>query len=78
MADIGKPKKRKKAGAPPTKNEPAVKNLERPAAGELEPLQFKVDTEFKKAYKLYAVETGQNMVDVLKASFELYRGQNPA
>jgi hypothetical protein len=77
MADIDKPSKRKKTGAPPRKDEASVKNLDRPISSELEPLQFKVEPEFKKAYKIFAAESGLKMVDVLKASFELYRQQHP-
>ena len=78
MAEIDKPTKRRKVGAPPKKGEASVKNLSRPASSELEPLQFKVEPEFKKAYKIFAAESGQKMVHILKASFELYRQHYPS
>ena len=78
MARIDKPTRHRKAGSPPSKNEPRVKNLEQPSGQTLEPLQFKVEPEFKKAYKIFAAESGKKMVDVLKASFELYREQHPS
>ena len=49
------------------------KNLAKPSITELAPLNFKVDAGFKKQYKLYALEHGISMVDLLKASFEAYK-----
>jgi hypothetical protein len=38
---------------------------------ELETLNFKVTTEFKKEFKGYAVSQGMTMVELLKDGFEL-------
>jgi hypothetical protein len=82
MANIPeKPKKQKrhtKTELPPIKNEVKIKNLEKKSPADLEPLAFKVDPEFKKAYKIYATEHGKKMVDILKESFELYREKHPS
>lgn len=78
MAQITKPpKKAQKLGNPPAKNEPTVRNLQQPTSTDLEGLNFKVNPEFKKEYRLYAAERGKSMVDILKESFELYRKHNP-
>ncbi|MCP9237900.1 hypothetical protein [Lewinella sp. JB7] len=72
MADIKKPTRRSTKGVPP-KMEETSRNLAKPSTTEQAPLNFKVDAEFKKQYKLYALEHGISMVDLLKASFEAYR-----
>ncbi|MFT8698253.1 hypothetical protein [Acetobacter orientalis] len=41
----------------------------------LETLNFKVPTEFKKAYKGYAVAQGMTMVDLLRKGFELSKAR---
>lgn len=38
-------------------------------------LNFKVDPDFKKAFKGYAVSQGMTMVDLLKEGFELSQQQ---
>ncbi len=38
-------------------------------------LNFKVDLEFKKAFKGYAVSQGMTMVDLLKEGFALSKKQ---
>ncbi|PPK83923.1 hypothetical protein CLV84_4295 [Neolewinella xylanilytica] len=72
MADIKKPARRGKKGTPPKMDETS-QNLAKPSTTEQAPLNFKVDAEFKKQYKLYALEHGISMVDLLKASFEAYK-----
>ena len=41
----------------------------------LETLNFKVPTDFKKAYKGYAVAQGMTMVDLLREGFELSKAR---
>jgi len=48
-------------------------NTDKPSAGEMVPLNFKTDAEFKKAFKTFAVGHDMTMVDLLKESFEFYK-----
>jgi hypothetical protein len=41
------------------------------AAADLQTLNFKVPRAFKKAFKLYAVEHGISMIELLREGFEL-------
>lgn len=41
----------------------------------VETLNFKVPTEFKKAFKGYAVAQGMSMVDLLREGFELSKAR---
>lgn len=43
----------------------------KPGNAELQTLNFKVPRAFKKAFKLYAVEHGISMVELLREGFEL-------
>lgn len=60
-----------------TRNEGASQqNRQQPATSEnLETLNFKVPTSFKKAYKGYAVAQGMTMVDLLREGFELSKAR---
>ena len=40
---------------------------------ELVAMNFKVAPEFRREFKLYAVERGKTMVELLKEAFEEYR-----
>lgn len=42
---------------------------------DLQTLNFKVPRSFKKAFKIYAVEHGISMVDLLREGFELSKKQ---
>jgi len=44
-------------------------------ADDLQTLNFKVPRSFKKAFKIYAVENGISMVDLLREGFELSKKQ---
>lgn len=44
-------------------------------ADDLQTLNFKVSRSFKKAFKIYAVEHGISMVDLLREGFELSKKQ---
>lgn len=48
-------------------------NIDKPGSGEMVPLNFKTDPEFKKAFKTFAVGHDMSMVDLLKESFEFYK-----
>jgi hypothetical protein len=50
-----------------------VHNLKKPQSGELKPLNFKVDPEYHREFKSYAVSHGMTMVDLLRESFELVK-----
>jgi hypothetical protein len=50
----------------PGKEDPSTK------AG-LETLNFKVKSQFKREYKGYAVSRGMTMVELLEASYQLYK-----
>ncbi|KXV31825.1 hypothetical protein AD936_16320 [Gluconobacter japonicus] len=42
-------------------------------ASDLQTLNFKVPRAFKKSFKLYAVEHGISMIELLREGFELSR-----
>ena len=69
------PKKRNTKGAPPTDESTAIvgNNLHKPESGSLAPMNFKVDPEFQREFKTFAVMNGMKMVDLLKASFDFYK-----
>lgn len=46
-------------------------SINRPSVEKLETLNFKVPSDFKKAFKGYAVAQGMTMVDLLREGFEL-------
>lgn len=75
MAKISKPiRKRTTKGTPPPP-EAASENLTRTTDQTLRPLNFKVPADFRKQYKLYAMEHDISMVELLKKSFEHYRNR---
>lgn len=60
---------RRKGEAPSP--EAVVHNLKKPQTGELKPLNFKVDPEFHREFKLYAASQGISMLELLREGFEL-------
>ena len=50
-----------------------VHNLKKPQAGDLKPLNFKVDPEFHRAFKAYAASHAISMVELLREGFELVK-----
>jgi hypothetical protein len=58
--------------APPVL-EYAPQNLDKTPPFATETLNFKVMSEFKREYKGYAVSRGMTMVELLQASFQLYK-----
>lgn len=73
MAKIPPPQKSTK-GQPPAIDK-TVQNLERPEAGQLKPLNFKVTPEFHREMKTFAASHGLSMVDVLREGYELVKAR---
>ena len=71
MAKISPPKRSSK-GAPPTTLQ-VVENLDKPEAGDLKTLTFKVPPDFHREFKMYAVMHGMDMKELLMKSFERFR-----
>ena len=71
MAKVPPPKKSLK-GIPPL---PVitVANLDKREPMALTPMNFKVPEEFHREFKLYAVQHGMSMVDLLQESFRLLK-----
>ena len=59
-------------GRPPSVGDTA-RNLSRPEAGQLKPLNFKVPPEFHREFKTFAASHGLAMVDVLREGFEMLK-----
>jgi len=72
MARIPPPRRHSTKGQPPTADE-AVYTLDQPDSGDLTPLNFKVSTAFRKAYKTYASRAGISMKELLDRSFREYQ-----
>ncbi len=52
---------------------PVPEKEDRSAKNDLETLNFKVKSQFKREYKGYAVSRGMTMVELLEASYQLYK-----
>ncbi len=75
-----KPKaKKSRLGKAPTQTEVGSatvgNNTQKAGNSDLVPLNFKVDAEFKRDLKSFAVGHDMSMVEVLKQAFELYKTQ---
>jgi len=66
------PAPKRQREAPPVL-EHTPQNLEKTPPLATETLNFKVMSEFKREYKGYAVSRGITMVELLQASFQLYK-----
>jgi hypothetical protein len=78
MAEISqKPKRRKGMGEPPKSVDAKPDNLLKPASTETVALNFHVDPEFKKEFKLYAVEHKPSMLQLLRDCFDFYKKHHP-
>lgn len=73
MAKVGPPPKRSTKGAPPASSAERFANLERPAPGDLKPLNFKVPAEFHREFKGYAAARGISMLELLTEGFRLVK-----
>ena len=66
-----------KKGAPPaskgTPPKASKNNLAKPAQGDLVPINFKVDGEFAKDFKVFAAMHDMKLVELFKKSFEHYK-----
>jgi hypothetical protein len=56
-----------------TAGEPPPRNEEIPAKSDTETLNFKVKSQFKREFKGCAVSRGMTMVELLEASYQLYK-----
>lgn len=63
-----KPERLSGKGAPPVSR--GSENLRKPDREALKPLNFRVPGEFHRRFKMYAVERGMSMVELLETSFE--------
>lgn len=70
MAKI--PNKKNTKGAPPVA-EQAMNNLGQSELGKTKTLSFKVDSEFHKEFKRFALDYNMSMMELLKESFELMK-----
>ncbi|WP_197711000.1 hypothetical protein [Chromatium okenii] len=50
-----------------------VDNLKQPQAGDLKPLNFKVDPAFHREFKTYAATHGISMLELLREGFDLVK-----
>ncbi len=66
------PAPKRQREAPPVL-EHTPQNLDKTPPLATETLNFKVMSEFKREYKGYAVSRGMTMVELLQASFQLYK-----
>jgi hypothetical protein len=68
-----RPKEGARAKGPaPTQND-VVHNLKQPQSGALKPLNFKVDPEFHREFKLFATAHGISMLELLREGFDLVK-----
>lgn len=71
MPDIkSPPNKVNTKGSPPPAEKPS-RNLTKNPSNKEVPLNFKVESEFRRAYKSFAVENDVTMNHILRRSFEL-------
>ena len=71
MPKAPSPRKTEKTGVgPPTISLPS---LEQQGAAALTPMNFRVPQAFHREFKLYAVQHGMSMVDLLQESFRLMK-----
>ena len=68
MAKVPPPRKSAKGSPPPALK--ILSNLDKPEPSALTPMNFKVPEEFHREFKLYAVQHGISMVDLLQQSFQ--------
>ncbi|PJE78171.1 hypothetical protein CI610_02902 [invertebrate metagenome] len=60
----------KKKGTPPITHN---NNLEKPASGELVPLNFKIEPELVRDFKVFAAMHDMKLVELFRKSFENYK-----
>ena len=63
------PSRRKAVKADPQPSVISLPTLEKNGAAELTPMNFRVPETFHREFKLYAVQHGMSMVDLLQQSF---------
>jgi len=52
---------------------PVPEREDRSGKNDIETLNFKVKSQFKREYKGYAVSRGMTMIELLEASYQLYK-----
>lgn len=67
------PRPEKAAKSPLNKPVIALANIDNPDSAELTPMNFKVPATFHREFKLYAVQHGVSMVDLLQESFRVLK-----
>jgi hypothetical protein len=72
MAKVPPPASTSRKGPPPTLTQ-TVSNLDKPEPGGIDNLNFKVPSEFKRAFRLYAVARGLTSKELLERCFEFYQ-----
>ncbi len=78
MPKLKQPPQRKRKTNPkgePPNDRAVVTPLTKRPSSEPVPLNFTVENEFRREFKVFAVTHDMNMVDLLKQSFELYKQQ---
>jgi hypothetical protein len=73
MARVTRPSKPAKGASNPPVI--ALANIEVRASAALTPMNFRVPETFHREFKLYAVQHGMSMVDLLQESFRLLKAQ---
>lgn len=74
MPNIQKPKAKRNPKGEPPKDNPALPLTKRPSNQPV-PLNFTVENQFRREFKMYAVQNDMPMVDLLKLSFEALKQQ---
>ncbi|MET4696919.1 hypothetical protein [Endozoicomonas lisbonensis] len=71
-----KPPKEDPKGQPPSENDPTPTvsdPLNKPEAGVVVPLNFRVTPEFHREYKAFAAMNGMKMIDLFRETFQFYK-----
>lgn len=67
------PKRMSTKGSPISKADEPKSSPSLTSGGGMENLNFKVEDEFKRDFKMEATRRGMSMVDLLKEAFEIYK-----
>jgi predicted HicB family RNase H-like nuclease len=72
MPKISTPKKSQRS-AVSSRSVVQLARLEKPQTADLTPMNFRVPEAFHREFKLYAVQNGMSMVDLLQEAFVHFR-----
>ena len=67
------PRPGKSSKSPLNKPVIALANLDKSESAELTPMNFRVSETFHREFKMYAVQHGMSMVDLLQESFRVLK-----